>query len=158
MFEIVGANGGGSMSEFNTMINRMEQEILALKTSKVKTSGTLAIQEQSVALSLPLTLNTLSGQVYSSKQAVITLKSSDEGNFLSSLYLGMTGVDNRVFRVNRRYSDAGVVKFVVIITAGNATDWQTLYGGGSVTVSFNANIRTTSECSLSLAYEEVSFG
>lgn len=145
------------MSEFNTMIDRMGQEILALKTSKVKTSGTLAIQEQSVALSLPLTLNTLSGEVYSSKQAVITLKASDGSNFLSSLYLEMSGVDNRVFRANRQYSDAGVVKFVVIITAGNATDWQTLYGGGSVTINFNANVRTTSECSLSLAYEDVSF-
>lgn len=145
------------MSEFNTMIDRMGQEILALKTSKVKASGTLAIQEQSVALSLPLTLNTLSGEVYSSKQAVITLKASDGSNFLSSLYLEMSGVDNRVFRANRQYSNAGVVKFVVIITAGNATDWQTLYGGGSVTINFNANVRTTSECSLSLAYEDVSF-
>ncbi len=146
------------MNQLNTLISRMEQEITALKTSKIKTSATLAIQEQSVALSLPLTLDTLSGQVYSSKQAVITLKSADGGNFLSSLYLGMSSTENRTYRVNRRKSDEGVVKFVVLISVGNASDWETLYGGGSVTVNFNVNIRTTSECSLSLAYEDVSFG
>lgn len=146
------------MSEFDTRIKRIQNEITLLKTSKDKSALTLKTKERTSSVALPLKLDTYGYSVYSSKKAIITLTGADSTNFLSSLTLNTTSVSDRTYALYRRDSNAGVVQYVLLISLGNQSDYYTLSGGGSVTVNMGINVRATTDFAMTVAYEENDLG
>lgn len=146
--------------EFIKKVEHYGQEICSLKTAHYKTATTIATTSQNGAISLPLQLFGDPGVywlVASSKKAVVTLTTTDNTNMLSAVYLtGVTpsNVDNRRIFVYRVASNPGECKFEIAVYSENQTDYNTLAGGGSVTVDYNIEAVGTSNFNMEITYKD----
>ena len=139
----------------------LRKEIKNLKTAHVKTATTISTMEASGSVNFSLKLDTLTGQMYSTKRAVITLTSSNSTNFISACYLdGATpsNLNSRYVIVNRLSSASGLVKFEVMVISQNGDDYNTLSGGGSVNLSYNIKMVGSSKFSTSIDYRNIDGG
>lgn len=138
---------------FSKEILDLRNEILAIKTAHYKTASSLATKSQSVAFSIPLTIEEATGEVIGTRQAVVTAITTDGFNMLSALSLGTTTMNGRTISVIRRLANTGVSRFVVAVAAGNDNDFTTIANGGAVTVTLTITVTGTSDFTLTTAYE-----
>lgn len=145
---------------FWNKIKWIDKEITALKTARFKTASTIATVDAVGGITLPLKLfgdPLYYYEIASSLRAIITLRTLDNTNMISALYLdGVTpsNVDNRYIFVKRLSSGAGEARFGIYVYSQNQSDYNTLAGGGSVSVSYNIRAVGSSRFSVAITYEE----
>lgn len=142
-------------------IKYFRQELTNLKTAHVKTATTISTMEALGTVNFALTLDTLSGQVYSTQRAIITLNSANSTNFVSACYLDgatPTNLDNRLVFVERLDSGSAQCRFGVVVFSMNYNDYVTLSGGGSVNLSYNIKLVGSSKFSTSISYKAIDGG
>lgn len=143
-------------SEFNRKILDMNREILALKQQREKSANVLH------TISAPITLTfdlEIAGQfdvyVRSDKMAVISIDSGDN-NPLMNLSFDISSLDDRLIRHVPIYDEStGKVGFMVFIYSYNQQDLDTLEGGGSVTLTYDATITATANITPTITYSDL---
>lgn len=146
---------------YDKRIKELEREIIALKTSYVKTATTIAIATKTTTVSFSLTLDTLSGNVYGDQRAIVTLTTNNETEMISACYIAnMTPdtFDDRIVDIVRLDSDENTARFGVAVFSQSYEDWQTLYNGGSVSVSYTLQLVGSSNFSVSVSYNSITGG
>lgn len=142
-------------------LKNLEREIRQLKTAHYKTATTINTMTSNVNISFSLTLDLLSGSVYSTQRAIITMTTADNTDMISACYLvGITpnNYNNRYIIVNRLQSPAGQAKYEVIVISQNADDFNTLYGGGSVNLGYTVQLVGSSKFTTSISYRSITGG
>ena len=145
---------------YTKRLKDLEREIRNLKTAYFKTATTINTMTLNETLNFSLTLDTVSGNVFSTKRAIITLKTSDS-NMINACYLAnMTpsSLDGRVVNIQRLDSNNNEIRYSVAVFSFNANDWQTLYNGGSVDLSYTIQLVGSSEFTSSVKYNLITGG
>lgn len=142
---------------FDERIINLQRELTTLKTTAAKSATTLETKTASGTLNFNLTItrNPVSGATgtSSTQRAIVTITSQNNRNFLSMLTFGISTLDGRGLQVLRRPSSAGVAQFCVVVGSGNQDDYQTLIGGGSISLSYGFTVTATADFSMSVSYE-----
>lgn len=143
-------------NEFDKEILAMNSEILALKQQREKSANVL--KTQTVNLSLTFNLE-IAGQfdlyVRSDKMAVIDIDSGDN-NPLTGITFNINGLNNRIIRHMPIYDkNTGHIGYMVFIYSNNSTDMNTLMGGGTVTLTYSANISATATITPTVTYKDL---
>lgn len=147
--------------EFDEQINYLKGEITELKTAHIKTATKISTMELNTNVSFSLTLDQLSGQMFSTERAIITMTSSNSTNMISACYLDgatPTNLDSRLVFINRINSDSGKTKFEVVVFSENENDYNTLIGGGSVNLTYTVKLLGSSKFALSVEYRSITGG
>ena len=147
--------------EFDEQINYLKGEITELKTAHIKTATKISTMELNTNVSFSLTLDQLSGQMFSTERAIITMTSSNSTNMISACYLDgatPTNLDSRLVFINRINSDSGKAKFEVVVFSENENDYNTLIGGGSVNLTYTVKLIGSSKFALSVEYRSITGG
>ena len=137
------------------------QELTNLKTSHIKTATTISTMEATTSVNFSLTLDNISGQVYSTQRAVITLNSLNSTNFVSACYLDgatPTNLDSRMVYVERLNAGAAECRFGIAVFSNNPSDYTTLAGGGSVNLTYNIRLVGSSKFSTTVTYKSINGG
>jgi hypothetical protein len=147
--------------EFDEQIKYLKDEITQLKTAHVKTATKISTMDLNKNVSFSLMLDALTGQMFSTQRAIITMTSSNSTNMISACYLdGATpsNLDSRFVFINRIYSDSGKVKFEVVVLSQNQNDYNTLAGGGSVNLNYTIKLIGSSKFTASVDYRGITGG
>ena len=143
---------------FAHKINDLENEIRALKTAHFKTATTISTMSSEKSLGFNLQLDMLTGEITSSRRAVLTLTTTDGSDMISACYVkGVTpqNLDYRYPFVNRLDAPAGQARFEVLVFSQRQSDFETLIGGGSVTANYTVELVGSSEFTVSLEYKNI---
>lgn len=146
---------------YDKKIKDLEREIRLLKTSHFKTATTISTMTKTTSVSFSLTLDQMSGEVYGTQRAIITLTTTDGSDMISACYLtGVTpsNIDDRIVGVKRLQAGNGTVRFGVDVFSNNYNDWNTLYNGGSINLSYSLQLIGSSEFNVSVAYKAINGG
>lgn len=146
---------------YDEKIKNLEKEIRSLKTTYFKTATTINTMTKNNTVNFSLTLDSLSGNIFSTKRAIITLTTSDGSNMISACYLyNMTpsGLDDRFIQIQRLQANAGSVRFGVAVFSQNYSDWVTLNNGGSVNLSYTIRTVGSSKFTTSVTYKNIDGG
>lgn len=146
---------------YDEKIKNLEKEIRSLKTTYFKTATTINTMTKNNTVNFSLTLDSLSGNIFSTKRAIITLNSSDGSNMISACYLyNMTpsGLDDRFIQIQRLQANAGSIRFGVAVFSQNYNDWVTLSNGGSVNLSYTIRTVGSSKFTTSVTYKNIDGG
>ena len=147
--------------EFDEQIKYLQAEIKQLKTAHIKTATKISTMELNTNVAFSLTLEPLSGQIFSTQRAIITMVSSNSTNMISACYLDgatPTNLDSRFVYINRIHSDSGKVQFDVSVFSQNQNDYDTLAGGGSVDLNYTVKLIGSSKFTASVSYRSITGG
>lgn len=143
---------------FYKRLNDLKREIRYLKTAHFKTATTINTMTLNQTVNFSLTLDGLSGNIYSTRRAIITLTTDNSSEMVSACYLtGVTpsNLNDRFIFIKRIASGVGEVKYDVAVFSQNASDYNTLAGGGSVNLSYTLEAVGSSKFSLSVEYHNI---
>lgn len=140
--------------QFVQEMKALRREVEALKVAKEKAMMNFKLKQQQKNVSLTMNRNGyVTGlQVMSDKYAKIIATAKDGKTMIGSCTL-RTG-DDRTLDLREVLSGQGKLGWSFMIIDGNDSDWQTVLGGGSVTASYTLDIRTTSDCDVTITYED----
>lgn len=147
--------------EFDEQIKYLKDEIKQLKTAHIKTATTINTMDLNKNVAFSLTLDELSGQMFSTQRAIITMTSSNSTNMISACYLdGATpsNLDSRFIFINRIASDSGKVKYEVVVFSENENDYIALSGGGSVNLNYTVKLIGSSKFTANVDYRGITGG
>ena len=142
------------MDNFAQNMKEIRREVMAQKALKEKAIMNFGIKAQSKTVTLTMNRNGyVTGlNVMSDKYAEIIATAKDNKNMLGTCTLRSS--DDRTLDLRRLVTDQGQLGWSLIIIDGNDSDWQTVPSGGSVTVSYTIDIRTTSDCNVVINYKD----
>lgn len=146
---------------YDKRIKELEKEIRNLKTTYFKTATTINTMTRTQSLSFSLTLEPLSGNIFSTKRAVITLTTTDNSDMISSCFLSNitpSNINDRFIQIQRLQSTTGKIRFGVAVFSQNYDDWVTLNGGGSVNLNYTVQLVGSSEFGVSVVYKNIDGG
>ena len=146
---------------YDEKIKSLDREIRSLKTTYFKTATTINTMTKNDTVSFSLTLDNLSGNIFSTKRAIVTLTTSDASNMISACYLyNMTpsGLDDRFVQIQRLQPTSGSVRFGIAVFSLNYNDWVTLSNGGSVNLSYTIRTVGSSKFTTSITYKNIDGG
>lgn len=143
-------------NEFDTEINNLQAEILALKQQKQTSANTLNTQSQTVTLTFNLELaGGAPMYVRSDKMAIIDIDAGNN-NPLVGVNYNITGLDNRTIRDIPIYDEnTGHIGHMMFIFSNNNDDLTTLLNGGTVTLTYNLTVSATTDVTISVNYEDL---
>lgn len=139
----------------------LQKKVRFLKTTHFKTATTISTITKEINVGFSLQLDSLSGDVYSTRRAVISATTTDGSDMVSACYLKdatPTSLDDRQVEVLRLQPQDGVVRFGVAVTAGNASDYNTLAGGGAVNLNYIIQVVGSSNFNIGLEYRNIDGG
>lgn len=143
-------------TSFDREIQAMQREIAALKQQKEKSAGLMRVKTYQVNLSFELEIHQfLYSYIRSVYLATIDI---DAGglNPLTSIDFEVSSLDDRIIEWNPLYvKSTGHIGYLVSIYSNNQSDYDTLSGGGSVTVNYTANIKSTADVTITTKYEDL---
>lgn len=142
-------------------LKKLESELRLLKTAHIKTATTISTTSRTIGVEFSLTLDLLSGSVYGTKNAILEATTVDGSDMVCSCYVdNLTPglMDNRRISVDTLAPKPGKRGFRIAVIAGNAQDWQTLAGGGEVSINYTIRVVGTSEFNLSVKYNDIDEG
>lgn len=141
-------------NEFVAEMKALRKEVSALKDAKMKAMMNFRLKEQQKKVTLTMNQNGyVTGlQVMSDKYAKIIATAKDGKTMIGGCTLRT--VDDRTLDLRGLLTGQGQLGWAFMITDGNESDWQTVTGGGSVTASYTLDIRTTSDCEITITYED----
>lgn len=146
---------------YDKRLKDLEKEIRNLKTTHFKTATTINTMTRTRTLNFSLTLEPLSGNVYSTERAVITLTTSDNTDMISSCFLSNitpSNINDRFIQIQRLRPVAGQTRFGVAVFSQNYDDYITLVNGGSVNLSYTVQLVGSSEFTTSVSYKNIDGG
>lgn len=139
-------------------LKELKAEVRNLKTAHFKTATTISTTTRTVTVNFSLMLERLSGNVFSTKRAVISMTTEDNTEMVSACYLaGMNpgNINGRFIEILRMQPQAGVIRFGVAVTTGNQSDWETLSQGGTVNLSYDIQLVGSSRFQTSVEYQNI---
>lgn len=141
-------------SEFVSEMKAIRKEVGALKDAKMKAMMNFRLLQQEKTVSLTMNRNGyVTGlQVMSDKYAKIIATSKDGKTMIGTCTLETA--DDRTLDLRNTLTSDGQLGWTLMIIDGNESDWQTVTGGGSVTATYTLDIRTTSDCTITITYED----
>lgn len=142
------------MDNFAQNMKEIRREVMAQKELKEKAIMNFAVKSQSKTVTLTMNRNGyVTGlNVMSDKYAEIIATSTDGKNMIGTCTLRSS--DDRSLDLRRLITDQGQLGWSLIIIDGNDSDWQTVPGGGSVSVTYTIDIRTSSNCNVTINYKD----
>lgn len=146
---------------YDNRIMELEREVHNLKVAHFKTATTISTMANNQTLSFSLMWDELSGQIFSTQRAIITMVASNSTDMISACYLsGLTPstLDDRYIFIKRLDSSAGQVRFGVTVFSQNYSDYETLSGGGSVNLSYTVQLVGSSKFTASVSYKSITGG
>lgn len=142
---------------FDKEIRSIESEILALKQQKEKMAQVMRTTSATVPLTFELEIHNILGfdVVRSKKIAKVKI---DTGNNLAliGVHYNIVSLDSRTIR-DMGYFDNGTGEIgrMISIFSQNATDLQTLIGGGSVILNYDMVITSTANFQVTVVYDDL---
>lgn len=139
----------------------LQKKVRFLKTTHYKTATTISTRTKEINVGFSLQLDSLSGDVYSTRRAVISATTTDGSDMVSACYLKdatPTSIDDRQVEILRLQPQDGVVRFGVAVTAGNASDYNTLAGGGAVNLNYTIQVVGSSNFNIGREYRNIDGG
>ena len=123
------------MDSFTQNMKDIRREVMAQKELKEKAIMNFAVKSQSKTVTLTMNRNGyVTGlNVMSDKYAEIIATSTDGKNMIGTCTLRSS--DDRSLDLRRLITNQGQLGWSLIIIDGNDSDWQTVPGGGSVSVN-----------------------
>lgn len=142
------------MESFTQQMKEIRREVMAQKALKEKAIMNFGVKEQTINVTLTMNQNGyVTGlNVMSDKYAEIIATSDGDRNMIGTCTLKATS--DRTLDLRRILTNKGQLGWGLIIVDGNDSDWQTVMGGGSVSVTFALDIRTTSNCTIQVNYKD----
>ena len=142
------------MDSFTQNMKDIRREVMAQKELKEKAIMNFAVKSQSKTVTLTMNQNGyVTGlNVMSDKYAEIIATSTDGKNMIGTCTLRSS--DDRSLDLRRLITNQGQLGWSLIIIDGNDSDWQTVTGGGSVSVTYTIDIRTSSNCNVIINYKD----
>lgn len=141
---------------FKKEVNNLYRELIALKTQKERMANTLQTKEQSFNISFDLILTYEWGvaNIHSKKNAIIDINTFGH-NPLVSVRSNMNNLDNRsIFLLPIYDHSTGHIGYSIGVFSYNQSDYDTLSGGGSVTLNYTFTITATSDTNISISYKD----
>lgn len=142
-------------------LKKLESELRYIKTSHIKTATTIATTYRTVRVNFSLTMADFGGVTYSTKNAIIEATTTDGSDMVCACYIdGLTPavLDNRRLMMDNLVADQGKRSFRLAVMAGNSQDYDTLYNGGYVDLSYTVRVVGTSEFNLNVRYVDIDGG
>lgn len=141
----------------NLFIQEMKdirRELNALKIAKEKAAMNFRVKAQQKNVTLTMNANGyVTGlNVMSDKYAKIIATSKNGKNMLGSCTLREG--DGRTLDLKRIMSGTGKLGWYFIIMDGTEDDWRIVTEGGAVSVTYTLDIQTTSDCDITISYED----
>lgn len=141
----------------NLFIQEMKdirRELNALKIAKEKAAMNFRVKAQQRNVTLTMNANGyVTGlNVMSDKYAKIIATSKNGKNMLGSCTLREG--DGRTLDLKRVMSGTGKLGWYFIIMDGTEDDWRIVTEGGAVSVTYTLDIQTTSDCDITISYED----
>lgn len=141
----------------NLFIQEMKdirRELNALKIAKEKAAMNFRVKAQQRNVTLTMNANGyVTGlNVMSDKYAKIIATSKNGKNMLGSCTLREG--DGRTLDLKRIMSGTGELGWYFIIMNGTEDDWRIVTEGGAVSVTYTLDIQTTSDCDITISYED----
>lgn len=141
----------------NLFIQEMKdirRELNALKIAKEKAAMNFRVKAQQRNVTLTMNANGyVTGlNVMSDKYAKIIATSKNGKNMLGSCTLREG--DGRTLDLKRILSGTGELGWYFIIMDGTEDDWRIVTEGGAVSVTYTLDIQTTSDCDITISYED----
>lgn len=141
----------------NLFIQEMKdirRELNALKIAKEKAAMNFRVKAQQRNVTLTMNANGyVTGlNVMSDKYAKIIATSKNGKNMLGSCTLREG--DGRTLDLKRIMSGTGELGWYFIIMDGTEDDWRIVTEGGAVSVTYTLDIQTTSDCDITISYED----
>lgn len=141
----------------NLFIQEMKdirRELNALKIAKEKAAMNFRVKAQQRNVTLTMNANGyVTGlNVMSDKYAKIIATSKNGKNMLGSCTLREG--DGRTLDLKRIVSGTGELGWYFIIMDGTEDDWRIVTEGGAVSVTYTLDIQTTSDCDITISYED----
>lgn len=141
----------------NLFIQEMKdirRELNALKIAKEKAAMNFRVKAQQKNVTLTMNTNGyVTGlNVMSDKYAKIIATSKNGKNMLGSCTLREG--DGRTLDLKRIMSGTGELGWYFIIMDGTEDDWRIVTEGGAVSVTYTLDIQTTSDCDITISYED----
>lgn len=143
-------------STFDIEMNKLSQEVVSMKSQKPQPASVLETYTTSLDLSFNLTYKIrpiLITFVCSDKMAVIDFGVTNDP--LASIELNIDSTNGRSFRTDPYLLDNGHLGRLVYIDGGNDSDLETLSHGGTITVNFSINIKSTEEITPTVTYKDL---
>lgn len=146
--------------EFDIKMQHLEDELLALKQWKQKSAQTLTTKEFPFSLTFNLEIY---GQfeigVRSDKFAVVSIQTIDGTTPIGAIYFSLQDVEGRAI-YTRRVVNTGNPSdhadyLINVVDYNNNQDLQTLMGGGTVVLNYNAVFVCTSDVNISISYQDL---
>ena len=132
----------------------IRRELNALKIAKEKAAMNFRVKAQQRNVTLTMNANGyVTGlNVMSDKYAKIIATSKNGKNMLGSCTLREG--DGRTLDLKRIMSGTGELGWYFIIMDGTEDDWRIVTEGGAVSVTYTLDIQTTSDCDITISYED----
>lgn len=146
---------------YDKKLKNIQKEIRNLKTTYFKTATTINTTTKTQSLSFSLTLEPLSGNVYSTQRAIITLTTDDNTNMISSCFLSNitpSNIDSRFIQIQRLKPSNGEVRFGIAVFSQNLNDYIDLVEGRSVNLNYTVQLVGSSNFSKSVTYKSIDGG
>lgn len=140
-------------------MKELRREVNALKDAKLKSLSSFNLYVKKVRVTLTMNANGLieGTELMSDRYAKIIAKAKDGKTMLGACTLD-TWESDRNLDLRRIFSGSGKLGWGLIIINGNPSDWERVVVNGravgSVSVSYDLTIKTTSECIVDVTYED----
>lgn len=144
------------VTNFDKEMQAMQREIAALKQQKEKSAGLMRVKEYKVSLSFEMeTHSFLYTYIRSKLLAVIDIDTNGLSP-LTSLDFEITSLDDRLIEWNPLYNGStGHIGYLVSIYSQNQSDYDILNAGGSLTLNYTANIKSTADVTINTSYQNL---
>ena len=146
---------------YDERLKNLQREVHNLKTTHFKTATTISTMTATQTLNFSLMLDSLSGNVFSTQRAIITLATTDNTDMINACYINNITPDNlndRFVNIIRLQAGAGLTRFGIAVFSQNITDIQTLLNGGSVNLTYTAQLVGSSNFTTTVEYRSITGG
>lgn len=143
---------------FDQKINRLGQELLAIKRFKERQALTLRTLTQTLEFTFTLAIFAPTNPYsHSTQMATASFATGVEAPFITFEIVGaeeLAGVNKRVVHINRTIDADGNLALVVFVI-GSADDLSRLQSGETVTATVQVKINSTSTLEATTAYSDL---
>lgn len=146
------------MSRFDSEINWMTNEIMALKTQYQRKMGQLRVIEYTVPITFQLYKNPDNDRIISTKRAQISARTKGTKTAIISARVDLDDNDGRVYSMSESnyYNEStrkqSLISVLYIMVSNNQSDIDTISGGDTPSVSFNVIVSSTAELDIEVEY------
>lgn len=144
------------VTNFDKEMQAMQREIAALKQQKEKSAGLMRVKEYTVNLSFEMETHWFLYNYIRSKLLAVIDINANGLNPLTSIDFQITSLEDRLIQWKPLYNaSSGHIGYLVSIYSQNQSDYDILNAGGSLTLNYTANIKSTADITINTSYQNL---